>query len=126
MAEKTPKTSRSSKSTKSARKHDAEVPSPIFDITPAPVDVEEPPVPVHSGIPLQKPTVLELPPDPEKRGTGGLIHEFRKKSEKSRALRMTGMIAGAAATAAAVTGIIVAGVVNAERRQRQRKKKKKK
>ncbi len=118
-----PQASRSSKSTKAARKHDAEAPSPVFEIEPA--DVQHPPVPVHDDIPFQKPTVLDLPPDPEKRGTGGFIHEFRRKSEKSRTLRMAGVIVGAAATVAAVTGIIASAVINAERLQRQRKKKKK-
>jgi len=76
--------------------------------------------------PLTRPSVLELPPDPEKRGSGGIIEEFQKQARRSKGLRLAGAIAGAAATAAAVTGIIASAVINAERKQRQRKKKKKK
>lgn len=73
--------------------------------------------------PLTRPSVLELPPDPEKRGTGGIIEEFQKQARRSKGLRLAGAVAGAAATAAAVTGIIASAVINAERKQRQRKKK---
>lgn len=105
----------------------AELVSPVAgDIIPPPADVDYPPVPVPSDIPLQKPTVLELPPDPERRGTGGFIHEFRAKREKGRIGRAVGLAIGVVSTVAAVTGIIAAAVINAEQRERRKKKKKKK